>query len=56
LDIKTAVELDDKRKGFDDIANLLFMDEDVQEVLLKSMLKKGLGNRLMELWNTKNRN
>ncbi len=51
LDIKTATDLDEKRKGFDDIATPLLMDEDVQEALLKAMLKKGLGNKLMELWN-----
>jgi len=51
LDIKTAVELDEKRKGFDDIATPLLMDEDVQEALLKAMLKKGLGKKLMEMWN-----
>jgi len=50
LDIKTAVELEDKRKGFDDIATPLLMDEDVQEAILKAMLKKGLGKKLMEAW------
>ncbi len=50
LDVTTAVELDDKRKGFDDIASSLMMEENVQEALLKAMLKKGLGNKLMELW------
>jgi integrase len=50
LDIKTAVDLDEKRKGFDDIATPLLMDEDVQEALLKVMLKKGLGKKLMEAW------
>lgn len=50
LDIRTAVELDEKRKGFDDIATPLLMDEDVQEALLKAMLKKGLGKKLMETW------
>lgn len=50
LDVKTAVQLDQKRKGFDDIAAPLMMDKDVQEALLKAMLKKGLGKRLMELW------
>ena len=50
LDMKTAVELDEKRKGFDDIATPLLMDEDVQEALLKAMLKKGLGKKLMEVW------
>lgn len=51
LDIKTAVEMDEKRKGFDDVAAPLLMDEGVQEALLKAMLKKGLGKKLMELWN-----
>jgi integrase/recombinase XerD len=51
LDMKTAVELDEKRKGFDDIATPLLMDQDVQEALLKAMLKKGLGKKLMEIWN-----
>jgi len=51
LDIKTAVQLDEKRKGFDDIATPLLMDEEVQEALLKVMLKKGLGKKLMEMWN-----
>ncbi len=51
LDIKTAVELDEKRRGFDDIATPLLMDENVQEALLKAMLKKGLGKKLMEVWN-----
>jgi len=51
LDIKTAVDLDEKRRGFDDIATPLLMDEDVQEAILRAMLKKGLGKRLMELWN-----
>jgi len=50
LDIKTAIDLDDKRSGFDDIASLLMSDEGVQEALLKSMLKKGLGKKLMGLW------
>jgi hypothetical protein len=30
------------------------MDENVQEALLKSMLKKGLGKEIIDLWNTKN--
>jgi integrase/recombinase XerD len=51
LDINTAVELDEKRRGFDDIATPLLMDENVQEAILKAMLKKGLGKKLMELWN-----
>ncbi|MFC1692154.1 tyrosine-type recombinase/integrase [Candidatus Latescibacterota bacterium] len=50
LDMKTAVELDDKRKGFDDIASSLMLEENVQEALLKAMMKKGLGKNLMELW------
>ena len=50
LDMKTAVDLDEKRSGFDDIASSLMMDEDVQEALLKSMMKKGLGKNLMRLW------
>ena len=49
--MKTAVELDEKRRGFDDIATPLLMDEEVQEALLKAMLKKGLGKKLMEMWN-----
>ncbi len=49
--MKTAVDLDDKRKGFDDIASSLMMEENVQEALLKAMMKKGLGKNLMELWN-----
>jgi len=48
--MKTAIDLDEKRSGFDDIATLLMSDEDVQEALLKSMMKKGLGNKLMDLW------
>ena len=51
LDIKTAMELEEKRKGFDDIATPLLMDEEVQEAILKALLKKGLGKKLMELWN-----
>ncbi len=51
MDITTAVELDDKRKGFDDIASSLLMEENVQEALLKAMLKKGPGKQLMDLWN-----
>jgi integrase len=52
LDVGTAMQLDEKRKGFDDIATPLLMDQDVQEALLKAMLKKGLGKRLMEVWNS----
>ena len=51
LEIKTAVELDEKRKGFDYIASSLLIEENVQEALLKAMMKKGLGMKLMELWN-----
>ena len=51
LDIKTAVDLDEKRRGFDDIATPLLMDEEVQEALLKAMLKKGLGKKMMSIWN-----
>ena len=41
----------EKRKDFDDIGSELFKDKNVQEALLKSMLKKGLGKELMELRN-----
>jgi len=51
LEVSTAMDLDDKRKGFDDIASPLLMDADVQEAILKAMLKKGLGKKLMDLWN-----
>jgi len=50
LDVKTAVELDEKRKGFDDIASSLFTDDEVQKALLRAMLQKGLGKSLMEAW------
>ena len=45
--MKTAVELDEKRKGFYDIDFSLLLEENVQEALLKDMLKKGLGEKLM---------
>ncbi len=51
LDIKTAVDLDEKRRGFDDILTPLLKNKDVQEALSKAMLKEGLGKQLMELWN-----
>lgn len=50
LEIKTAMELDDKRRGFDDIATPLLMDEEIQEAILKAIMKKGLGKKLMDLW------
>jgi len=50
LDIKSAMNLEDKRKGFDDIATPLLMDEGVKEAMLKAMLKNGFGEKLLETW------
>lgn len=40
-----------KRVGFDDIATKLLTDKEVQKVLLKTMLEKGLGKELMQMHN-----
>lgn len=50
LDVKTAVELDEKRGGFDDILAELSEDENFQKALVNTMFKKGLGRKLMELY------
>lgn len=50
LDIKTAIELDEKRGGFDDIAASLYEDPGVQEALVKATIKRGLGKELMKLY------
>ena len=50
--MKETFEKDIKdRKGYDDIANDLLSEKNIQKILLKSMLKKGLGKRLMEMQN-----
>ncbi len=49
LDVKTAVELDEKRSGFDDILAELTQEEDFQKAVVKALVKKGLGKKMMEL-------
>lgn len=51
LDVKTAVELDEKRSGFDNFISILIQEEGVQQALVKAMLKKGVGGQMMKLWN-----
>jgi integrase len=52
LDVKTAMALDEKRGGFDDILANLAEDKNFQEALLGTLLKKGLGRKMMELLKT----
>lgn len=49
LEVKTALELDEKRSGFDDILASLFEEPSVQTALASALVKKGLGRKLMEL-------
>jgi len=49
LDVKTAMDLDEKRGGFDDILAELTQEEDVQEALVKALVKSGLGRKMMKL-------
>lgn len=49
LDVKTAMDLDEKRGGFDDILLELADEEEFQKALVKTLMKKGLGRRMMEL-------
>jgi len=51
LDIKTAIALDDKRGGFEGIMSNLMDEQDVQEAMVKAAIKKGLGRKLMDLYN-----
>ena len=51
MQYKKQNNIDEKRKGFDVSDSSLFLEENVQEALLKAMLKKGLRKKLMELWN-----
>jgi ribosomal protein L40E len=54
LDVKTAIALDDKREGAEDIlAELLRKDPNLQKALVESALKEGLGKKLMELYSGK---
>ncbi|MBN1794252.1 MAG: tyrosine-type recombinase/integrase [Candidatus Omnitrophica bacterium] len=51
LDVKTAIALDEKKGGFESIlADLLRKDLSLQEALIGSALKEGLGKKLMELY------
>ncbi len=49
LDVQTAMALDEKRGGFDDILVELTQQEDFQKAVVKALLKKGMGRRMMEL-------
>jgi len=51
LEVKTAIALDEKRGGFDNILTSLMDEETVQEALVKAAMKKGLGKKLMDLYN-----
>lgn len=50
LDIKTAIELDDKKGGFEGIMSNLMDEQDVQEVMVRAAIRKGLGRKLMDLY------
>jgi integrase len=52
LDVKTALDLDEKRSGFDDILVELTKEEDFQKAIVKALVKKGLGKKMMELLKT----
>jgi hypothetical protein len=49
LDVQTAMALDEKRGGFDDILSELTQEEEFQKALVKTLMKKGLGRKMMEL-------
>lgn len=49
LDVQTAMALDEKRGGFDAILTELTEEEDFQKMIVKTIMKKGLGRRMMEL-------
>ena len=49
LDVKTALDLDEKRSGFDGILAELTKEEDFQKAIVKALVKKGLGKKMMEL-------
>lgn len=51
LDIKTAIALDDKRGGFEGVMSDLMDEQDVQEAMVKAAIRKGLGRKLMDLYN-----
>ncbi|MBI4448855.1 tyrosine-type recombinase/integrase [Candidatus Woesearchaeota archaeon] len=49
LEVKTAMELDEKRGGFDGVLSELTEDEGFQKALVGALVKKGLGRKVMEL-------
>ena len=48
-EVKTAMELDEKRGGFDGLLSELTEDEGFQKALVGALVKKGLGRKMMEL-------
>jgi site-specific recombinase XerD len=50
LDVKTALALDEKRSGFDDIlSELITKDEGLREAVVGALMRQGLGKKMMEL-------
>jgi integrase/ribosomal protein L40E len=49
LDLKTVVDLEDKRKETDGLMNLLVQDPDVQKILIEKIEKLGLRNKIKEI-------
>lgn len=53
LDVKTAIELDDNRKGSDIFMTKLLEDKEVKELLVRKIIDGGLGKELMSVFLTK---
>lgn len=51
LDVNTAIKLDEQRKDVDEIGtDLIAKDPEFQEILLKKVIEKGLGKKLIETY------
>jgi integrase/recombinase XerD len=50
LDVRTAVELDEKRQDSDKFMTQLLADKDIKEMLVKKIIEKGIGKDLMKIF------
>jgi len=54
LDVKTAIALDDKKKGYEGLfAEMMRNDPSLKEAVVTAILKQGVGKELMELFSGK---
>ncbi|MFQ6052278.1 MAG: hypothetical protein ACE5K4_11395 [Candidatus Hydrothermarchaeota archaeon] len=49
MDIKTAIELDERRKNIDELMSILVRDPEVQKILIDKITKLRLEKKLLEL-------